>query len=85
MVTLVDGDLAVDLVNPDNPLDHLAAPLVPAFWNTFVIDYEGDGVYDLDLTFHLGEGTPGRVEWLVNRSWVGARAVPPRPPAGRVE
>ncbi len=85
VVTLVDGDLAVDLVNPDNPLDHLAAPLVPAFWNTFVIDYEGDGVYDLDLTFHLGEGTPGRVEWLVNRSWVGARAVPPRPPAGRVE
>lgn len=59
-----------------------------AFLSTFLIDGDGDGTAELDLTFIPARGLPARPMWLRNRNAVGTRrpqvqrrsvaAVPPR-------
>lgn len=73
-----EGEMRMTLVPAIGgaPID---AELVPVFGDTFVVDLDEDGVYDLDFTFIVGQGNPGRVEWLVNRSLVFERVARPRP------
>jgi len=77
-VTLDDGRLLLELWQVDNPFNRGSGRLVQAFRDTYVVDLDGDGTYDLDLTFLTSEGTPGRTSWLVNRSVVFQREVAPR-------
>jgi CubicO group peptidase (beta-lactamase class C family) len=52
-------------------LDHAAL-------DVFYVDIEGDGVYDLDLSFLTSDGTPDRVRWMRMRPAVGNLQVAPR-------
>jgi hypothetical protein len=52
-------------------LDHAAL-------DVFLVDIEGDGVYDLDLSFLTSEGEPERLRWMRMRPAVGNPQVAPR-------
>ena len=83
-ISLEGSSLQCELYDLRDPGDRLEVPMTAAFWDTFVVDLDGDGVFDLDLTFHTDPGTPGRVSFLVNRVWVGARREAPRAAGGRL-
>ena len=71
------GRLLLNLWDPNSAwgevwiLDHAAL-------DVFVVDIEGDGIYDLDLSFLTSEGTPERVRWMRMRPAVGNLQVAPR-------
>ena len=74
LVTLDGGRLMLDMAQVNRPGNHFSAPLVRAFRDTYVVDVDGDGGYDLDFTFVTSPGTPGRTSWLVNRQLVLERS-----------
>ena len=53
-------------------LDHAAL-------DVFLVDIDGDEVYDLGLSFLISDGTPERVRWMRMRPVVGHLQVSPRP------
>ncbi len=71
------GRLLLHLWDPNSAwsqvwiLDHAAL-------DVFVVDIEGDGIYDLDLSFLTSGGTPERVRWMRMRPAVGNSQVVPR-------
>ncbi len=75
------GRLLLHLWDPNSAwseiwiLDHAAL-------DVFVVDIEGDGIYDLDLSFLTSAGTPERVRWMRMRPAVGNLQVAPRRRAG---
>jgi hypothetical protein len=77
-ITLDGGTLQLELRQVDNPNNRGSGPLVRAFRDTYVVDLDGDGAYDLDFTFMTSDGLPGRTGWLVNRSVVFEREAAPR-------
>jgi len=52
-------------------LDHAAL-------DVFLVDIEGDGVYDLDLTFLTSDGEPENLRWMRIRPVVGSPQIAPR-------
>jgi hypothetical protein len=68
----------MEFAEADNPSDVLDVVMMPAYGDTYVVDLDDDGTADLDFTFMVGQGDPGRVEWLVNRSLVFERVSQPR-------
>jgi len=71
------GRLLLHLWIPNTPwsevwiLDHSAL-------DVFLVDIEGDGVYDLDLSFLTSDGEPERLRWMRMRPVVGNPQVVPR-------
>ncbi len=71
------GRLLLHLWDPNSAwsevwiLDHAAL-------DVFLVDLEGDGTYDLDLSFLTSGGAPERVRWMRMRPAVGSTQVAPR-------
>lgn len=51
----------------------LRVPLVQAYLDTFLVDFEMDGEPDLEITFIDDPGNPGPIKYLRNRSFVGTK------------
>jgi CubicO group peptidase (beta-lactamase class C family) len=58
--------------------DGVTVELYQVYPETFVIDADGDGAADVDLSFVAGHGDPPRVKFVRNRQSVGTRRVDPR-------
>jgi CubicO group peptidase (beta-lactamase class C family) len=58
--------------------DGITVELFQVYPETFVVDEDGDGHADIDLSFVAGHGDPPRVEFVRNRHSVGTRRADPR-------
>ncbi len=72
-VRLEDSRLDITLRKPGDPSFVYTTGLVQAYLNTFLMDGNGDGELDLDLTFIPWRPAPGRFLWLRNRYLAGPR------------
>jgi CubicO group peptidase (beta-lactamase class C family) len=80
----LDGNrLMTSIVDPEDPGNIITGQLYQAFLDTFVIDSDGDGTTETDLTFCGTRGRPEVVKWIRNRLAVGERARIPRRDATR--
>jgi len=71
-VVALDGDaMSMTISEPGEP-DH-TTPMYQYFYDTFVVDLDGDDLLDSDFTFVDGVGQPSPVRWLRNRRRVGQR------------
>jgi len=68
----LDGDsMSITISSPRD--DDYTTPMYQYYYDTFVIDIDGDGELDTDFTFVDGIGHPSPVRWLRNRYLVGQR------------
>ena len=76
----VDADrLWATVTGPTIPEpEGVTVELLQVYPETFVIDEDGDGAADVDLSFVANHGDPPRVEFLRNRHAVGTRRAEPR-------
>ncbi len=81
-VSLSGLQLSLSVVDPGDPDNPVIYPMYQVFRDTFVIDTDGDGATETDLTMCSRRGNPGFVMWLRNRRAVGERHLTPRT-AGR--
>ena len=72
-----DDSMFLHLWDPDSPWDALWG-LDHAALDVFYVDVDMDGVYDLDATLLVSEGSPERTRWLRMRQLVGHPQVEPR-------
>lgn len=74
-----NGTLTVTFTDPENPRFFYATRLEQVYHDTFLIDGNGDGSLDLDLTFVRTAPGLAPTRWLRNRSLVGElRSAPQR-------
>jgi CubicO group peptidase (beta-lactamase class C family) len=71
------GRLLLHLWDPNSAWDEVWI-LDHAALDIFVVDIEGDGRYDLDLSFLTSGGAPERLRWMRMRPAVGSSQVAPR-------
>ncbi len=78
-VSLSGDALRITFERPDDPGFSYTTELVQAYLDTFLMDGNGDGAVDMDITFIPSQSTPGRILWLRNRYLVGDRQGGARP------
>ncbi len=70
----LSGDvLWITFTKPSDPSFRYRTRLEPYGWNTFLMDGNGDGTVDMDLTFLAPPSTPTHTFWFRNRNIVGTR------------
>lgn len=73
-VGLRGSRLDITFRKPDDPSFVYSTPLEQAYLDTFLMDGNGDGEVDTDLTFIPWRPAPGRFLWLRNRYLAGPRS-----------
>ncbi len=71
-VVALDGDAMSITIFKPRQADY-TTPMYQYYFDTFVIDIDGDHELDTDFTFVNGTGQPAPVRWLRNRTLVGRR------------
>jgi hypothetical protein len=75
-----DGTLWATVTGDTIPVaGGLTVDMFQVYSETFVIDTDGDGGYDVDFTFITSPGRPGRVGFMRHREVVGAKRLDGHP------